>query len=225
MPIPGTTPCGAKKRDGNPCTQPAMPNGRCKMHRGKALSGIAHPNLTTGRYSKNLPTRMMATYQERLADGNSLALNDDLALLDSRLEDVLAKVDTGETGETWAALLDAAREFEKSERAAQSCANEAKKAEYKADREEAMRTILVLCQAGMADYSAWAEVKSLLEQRRKAVETETKRRVLMQHLMTAEQATLMQAAVLDIIKRNVTDRPTLAAIAADFGRLAVSGVC
>ena len=195
------------------------------MHRGKAVSGIAHPNMTTGRYSKNLPTRLMATYNDRLTDANILALNDDLALLDARLEDVLAKVDTGETGETWRALLDAVQEFDKAERAAQFCTSETKKAEYKADREESMRTIIVLCQAGMADYTAWNEVKAILEQRRKAVETETKRRVLMQQLMTAEQATLMQSAVLDIIKRNVTDRSTLAAIAADFGRLAVSGVC
>ena len=195
------------------------------MHGGSSLSGIASPLIKTGRYSKNLPTRLMATYKDRLSDANILALNDDLALLEARLEDVLAKVDTGETGETWAALLAAAREFEEADRVAQFCASETKKLEYKADREEAMRTILVLCQAGMADYAAWNEVKSLLEQRRRAVETETKRRVLMQQLMTAEQATLMQAAVLDIIKRNVTDRSTLAAIAADFGRLAISGAC
>lgn len=195
------------------------------MHGGKSLSGIAHPTLTTGRYSKNLPTRLMATYKERLADTNILALNDDLALLDARLEDVLAKVDTGETGETWAALLSAVHEFEEAERAARSTDNAVKRAEWTHDREEAMRTIIVLCQAGMADYTAWNEVKHILEQRRKSVETETRRRVLMQQLMTAEQATLMQAAVLDIIKRNVSDRPTLAAIAADFGRLAVSGIC
>ena len=217
--------CGAKKRDGTPCPTAAMPNGRCRMHGGKTPLGIGLPQTTTGRYSKNLPTRLMATYKDRLQDANILALNDDLALLDSRLEDVLAKVDTGETGETWAALLDAVHEFEKAERGATLTDNAEKRAEWTHDREEAMRTIIVLCQAGMADYAAWNEIKSLLEQRRKAVETETKRRVLMQQLMTAEQATLMQSAVLDIIKRNVTDRPTLAAIAADFGRLAASGVC
>jgi hypothetical protein len=27
-------PCGARTRDGSPCTAPAMPNGRCRAHGG-----------------------------------------------------------------------------------------------------------------------------------------------------------------------------------------------
>jgi hypothetical protein len=215
--------CGAKRRNGDLCRAPSMPNGKCRIHGGKSLASIAHPNLTSGRYSKNLPTRMIGTYQERLNDPDILALRDDLSLLDARLEDLLAKVDTGECGETWAALLSSVHEFDKAERAVNLTANESKRAEWKADREEAMRTIIVLCQAGMADYAAWNEVKATLEQRRRAVETETKRRVLMQQMMTAEQAGIMQSAILDVIRRNVTDRPTLAAIASDFARLANAG--
>ena len=192
------------------------------MHGGTQPTGIASSNTIHGRYSKNLPTRLMERYSASLADNNQLALSDDLALLDSRLEDVLGKVDTGESGETWKALQDAVTEFDKAERGANNTDNERKQAEYKFDREEAMRTIIVLVQAGMSDYAAWGEVKSLLEQRRKMAETETKRRVSMQQMITANEALLLQSALLDIIRRNVTDRDTLSIISRDIAALNAS---
>lgn len=51
MPLRRTTPCGAKKRDGGACQQPAMRNGRCRLHGGKSLSGIVHPSFRHGQYS------------------------------------------------------------------------------------------------------------------------------------------------------------------------------
>lgn len=36
--LPNTIPCGARSRRNNqrPCRQPAMPNGRCRLHGGKS---------------------------------------------------------------------------------------------------------------------------------------------------------------------------------------------
>ena len=45
--------CRARTRAGTPCQSPAMPNGRCRMHGGKAPGapkGNSHA-LTLGRYS------------------------------------------------------------------------------------------------------------------------------------------------------------------------------
>lgn len=200
-----------------------MQNGRCKMHGGKSLTGIASPVLASGRYSKNLPTRMMGRYAESRQESDQLALREDIALIDARLEDMLAKVDTGESGETWKALQESVHAFDAAERKANYATTPDTRDRWKTEREEAMRTIIVLCQEGMADYAAWNEIKSLLEQRRKVSETEQKRLVAMQQMITAEQAMLMQSQVLDIIRRNVTDRSTLAAIASDFRSLAVAG--
>ena len=52
--------CGAKTRSGQPCRNPKMPNGRCRMHGGcstgpKSLSGrerISRARLKHGRYTK-----------------------------------------------------------------------------------------------------------------------------------------------------------------------------
>ena len=50
--------CGAKTRAGGRCKQPAMKNGRCRLHGGKSLSGIQH-----GRYKHGRNTR--AAIEER----------------------------------------------------------------------------------------------------------------------------------------------------------------
>jgi hypothetical protein len=48
--------CGAKKqRKDETCRAPAMPNGRCRIHGGLSLGGIAHPNFKHGRRSKYFP--------------------------------------------------------------------------------------------------------------------------------------------------------------------------
>lgn len=43
--------CGAKTRSGGPCKTKPMPNGRCRMHGGKSLSGENHPRWKHGRYA------------------------------------------------------------------------------------------------------------------------------------------------------------------------------
>jgi hypothetical protein len=52
--------CGAKNRRGLPCQQPAMKNGRCRLHGGKSTGArtaegrrrIAQANLKHGYYAK-----------------------------------------------------------------------------------------------------------------------------------------------------------------------------
>ena len=52
--------CGAKTRRGSPCQEPAMKNGRCRLHGGKStgartpegLRRIVEANLKHGRYTK-----------------------------------------------------------------------------------------------------------------------------------------------------------------------------
>jgi hypothetical protein len=41
----GSPRCGAKRRDGGSCQQPAMPNGRCRMHGGLSTG----PRTEAGR--------------------------------------------------------------------------------------------------------------------------------------------------------------------------------
>jgi hypothetical protein len=51
MPLPRVSDlCGAhSRRTGDPCRNPAMENGRCRMHGGKSLVGIVAPRFTHGQ--------------------------------------------------------------------------------------------------------------------------------------------------------------------------------
>ena len=44
--------CGAKCRDGSPCRNYAMDNGRCRMHGGKSLKGKNSKTWKSGIYSR-----------------------------------------------------------------------------------------------------------------------------------------------------------------------------
>lgn len=163
---------------------------------------------------------MSVRYSESLSDPDLISTRSDIALMDARLEDLLAKVDTGESGETWQALQEAVHEFDKAERLANACSEGRNQDKWLAEREEAMRTIIVLVQAGMSDYAAWSDIKHTLEQRRKLAETEQKRLVAMQQMISSDQAMTLVAALLASVKSHVTDRAALQAISSDVVRLA-----
>jgi hypothetical protein len=44
--------CGAKRRDGGSCRQPAMRNGRCRMHGGKSTGPRTPEGLERARRSR-----------------------------------------------------------------------------------------------------------------------------------------------------------------------------
>lgn len=208
--IDGTVRCGAKKKDGNPCTRLPIKdgNGRCRYHGGKAPVGIASPNYKTGRYSKALPERLRARYYESSSDGDLLAMRDEIALTDARLADMLDRVETGEPGELWAKLSDSYEGLVL-----------AMDEDDSAGMRLALGAMKSLMARGASDWAAWQEIGRLVEQRRKLSESEQKRLVQMQQMISAEQLLVLLGAVADTIKRHVHDRQALADLSADIRRL------
>lgn len=203
-----TKQCGAKTRSGAPCKSPAMPNGRCRMHGGATPSGPAHGAFKHGRYSKDLPTRLAARYEQAASDPELLALHQDIALVDARLGDLLSRADTGESGERWRQARDLFRDLHR--------AMQQGEAETVSDLMGKLSGVLG---RGASDYAAWSEISALLEQRRRLVESERKRLVEMQVTMDVRQAMVFVGAVLETVRRHVTDRQQLAAIGVDIQRL------
>lgn len=66
-PTPHANLCGAKTRSGKECTQRGMTNGRCKMHGGQSLGGVASPTFKHGRYSKAFK-QLGARFEESIND-------------------------------------------------------------------------------------------------------------------------------------------------------------
>lgn len=198
--------CGAKTRSGKPCGNTAvLANGRCRMHGGKMPVGAALPQFKTGRYSKYLPERLMERYQQAAADPELLALRDEIALIDARLNDLLSRVEAGEAGVLWENTRKAWLSYLRKRDTPQE--------------HEAQSLLDELIERGANEYQAWAEVHVIIEQRRKLSESEQKRLVAMRQMVTSEQAMMLIVALQDAVKRHVTDRAVLAAIAADVAAL------
>lgn len=179
------------------------------MHGGASLAGTEAPAFRHGRYSKHLPTRLLDRYEEARDDAELTELKDDIALIDARLTDLLARVDTGESGAVWAELQ---RQFQRYDSAS---------ADDRADDAtlvltEIRETIL----SGARDEAAWREVMGLLTQRRKTTESERKRLVELSQSVPASQVVVFMTALQDIIRRNVKDPAVRAAIGRDMLALA-----
>lgn len=204
--------CGAKKRDGKPCSQlRIMPNGRCRQHGGATPSGPASPHYKDGRYSRVLPTRMAADYQAAQADPDLLSVRNDIALIDARLADVLARVDTGEAGALWTAARDAYKVFTE---------NAADLVKAKAALSELGDILL----RGQGDWAAWREIGDLLEQRRRAVESESKRERELDQAIPVARVLLLFGALGGIIATHVKDTDARNSIQAEFSRLIDGGI-
>lgn len=202
--------CSAKsKNSGQQCQRSAMHGTTvCYMHGGKSPKGVASPSFTTGRYSKYLPTRLLDRYHEAESDPALLSLRAEIALLDGRLADLLKKVDEGEARKTW----EQARNINK---------------DIQADMlNEDYGRLMMSCKAldeligeGLTDHEAWYEIHSILDQRRKLVESERKRLVEADQSIRADKALTLAMALLQSVKENVTDRQTLNNIQTAFNRL------
>ena len=180
----------------------------CYHHGGKTPRGFALPQTKTGRYSKHLPTRLAAEYERARSDAQLLELRDEIALLSARLADVLARVDTGESAGIWRALQSTWTDLE----AARAAGDAAALAGH-------MRSLRELITAGHTDAASWKEVRELLQELKQLVDSERKRELVAQEVITSEKAALLLGAVLGAIRRHVTDRTILSAIGEELGAL------
>lgn len=181
------------------------------MHGGASPRGLAHPSTTTGRFSKDLPTRLLAQYEAALADPDLIALREELALATAREGDLLTRVDSGEAGAHWRGIRGALADFRKAQRRDDAPAAAG-----------ALREMERLTDLGIADDQAWAELFDVIEARRRLADTERRRLESMQQMITTERAMLLVAALVDAVRRHVDDRQVLDAIGRELERLVVT---
>lgn len=221
--------CGAKTKSGKPCTVAAMPNGKCYRHGGSTPSGIASASFRHGRYSKHLPERMAGEHAASMQDPELLAQRSDIALLVARQCDLLDRVDTGESGEMWSSLLGSIKEVQRVRKEVnQAMLSEDVQGLRRSgkDLSDALDSMESLAQGGVSDYAAWREIRSVSEQLRKARESETKRLVQMQQMVTQDRANTMLGTVLLVLRTWIRDPEMLRGISADLRRvvaIAISG--
>ncbi len=201
--------CGAKTRSGKPCKNPLVRGSRrCRMHRGTQPKGAASPSFKHGRYSKHLPTRLAARYEEALHDPQLLEQKAEIGLLDARLADLLGQVETGAGADLWKEI--------------RSTYGDLRQALVEGDNAGVSMAMVGLDRQLKRighDQAAWREIYGLVEQRRKLVESERKHRLQERLVLTVEEAMWHLSALTDAVRKHVSDRDKLAAIYADYDRL------
>jgi hypothetical protein len=185
-----------------------MENGRCRIHGGKTPKGIASPHFKTGRYSKAMPTALIESYDRARTDKEALNFIDDIALIDAMVLANLPKLETRESGKAWIAIKKSITELRK------SFADE--------DYGRCLVTVdemVDIINEQVLHYATEDELRTSLEQRRKLVESEQKRRVAMEQMVDSQDAMTIVTAMLQSVKENVSDPNQLTAIQSTFTRL------
>lgn len=199
--------CGAKTRDGTPCKTFALHGStRCRMHGGANGIGAGAANFRHGRYSRVLPANLRATYDAAVADPDLLSIREDIALLDSRLSEMVRTSQTGlppDLAKRVKGLLSDLSDAHAGIEGAPPWA-------------ESFTAISGLLARAVIEAAMWADIIAALESRRKLVESERKRLVEMEAIVTSEQAMTFVAAVMASLRTHVKDRDALGAIANDL---------
>jgi hypothetical protein len=190
--------CRAKsKRTKQACGANAV-TGRelCYHHGGRSLAGIAHPNYKDGRASRYmLPLRMRDDYQTALSDPKLLDLKPEIALVHARAQDLMNRVDSGESGNLWRLLRKAYADLVKAKDGEEQLA--------------AVAEIGKLITRGAADYAAWAETMREIDRKQRLVESTRKRAMELHQMVTLDQLKPWLFDTIDFVRRYITDRAQL----------------
>ena len=194
--------CGAKTRRGQECKQPAMENGRCRLHGGLTPRGIAAPGFKHGRYSKYLKdTTLASAYEAALRDPDLLDLSNEVAILQTRLQAIVGQLETQDSAGRWKAARESLKRYKEAA---------ARQDEY------GWRTALAelddAIKEGGKDSLVWDDFLKTLKSYTDVVAKEQKRRLDMNALISVDQAVGFAAELLYAVKENVSDPKSLRAI-------------
>lgn len=174
----------------------------CRHHGGRSLVGTAHPKFKHGRYSKYLPETLLPDFVAARKDKDLLLLIDEIGLVDTRLNDLVRRLDKKESGALWKSLGDAWKAY--------------KTARDDMDAAHWLAEVGRLIQQGVGDWAIWNDIINTIDQRRKLVESERKRLVELQQMLTADQAMLLVSTLVDSVNRHVPDPKARSEIARDI---------
>ena len=172
----------------------------CYHHGGVTPRGVEAGAFRHGRYSRSLPDRLTFTYRQVLADEQRHDLRDELALSRAKADDILRRMERGESDSLWLLLRDKAREMRRAS---------ARGEEGRATRLQ--EEILSLIESG-DEALAWADLESWLGRIQRLSEADVRIAIAKQQWISAEQLMTMMALIVAAIKKHVPDEHTQRAL-------------
>lgn len=220
--------CGSYKvrlnKYGDPvCISPfLMTNGKCRLHGGATPRGIASPHYKGKGQSQDIPTRLIPRYVASLNDPHMTSLAKEVALIDARRGELLALLDSGESGAIWDALGGYANDLEDARLAGQVAARigdsdaQAKAAERLAS---SLNDVISTIRRGATERGRWLELYDNMERRRRMIDTMRRQRKDVMQFVTGAQLIMAFDEVTNLIRENVDDKQALTAIAYGITRI------
>ena len=162
---------------------------------------------TTGRYGESIRrVSLNRRYLEQMSAPDWISLRDETALVTSKINELLAKIDTN--GVDFLALSAIYQEL------LAYIANDDMPAV--AISAEQMGEII---EKGIAEALIWKDLYQAIEQRRKLVETEMKTLNSIGAMLSMEQVMTLVGKLISTITLHIQDKGTLTAIHNDFSRV------
>lgn len=188
--------CGAqlRKKPGVFCKKPPIKGKRrCRLHGGKSLGGIASGQFKHGRYSRYLPKDLRKIYEETKHDPQLLSHEPDLRLMDTRLHGLIQNLDNTASLE---AFSRAQQEWEKLEQA-----------QDRGDLAEMGRLMFKLrdlMRVTTPSGPIWDQIIAVTEQRRRHLESESRRIQQASNSMSGEQILALIEYIVDVLRSSVS---------------------
>lgn len=163
--------------------------------------GADNGNFSTGRHSKYLPADLDRLYLEALHNPQLIEMGDHIALLEARMQQVLALAVEGAPAPKWKDMADTFGEVETALLSGKI-----------ADVVPALERFHKILENGMKWDTTWNQVIGIMEQLRKMTDTEVKRRKELNQFVPVERVVALMAALGTAVKRHVTDPDQIAAV-------------
>jgi hypothetical protein len=237
-PAPLAGKCGAQLRlsvekYGQPryCIKdPLTGKTRCKLHGGKSLSGVAHPNFEHGLYSdvlKRLP--IGGHYNDLRAATHLVQLRDHVALVTARIFELLEQMGAGEGPAVWRRAADAMRACDTAMQGVKAAVAD-RTPNRGALMADALRTLdaqiavaVAVAVRGAQQADTWPLINEQVLLHKKLVDSEVKRQKAAHEALSREQALAVFANIADSIRRNVSNVQERQCIVDDMRRLLSGG--
>ena len=207
---PNLDKCGAKLRKSHPpryCERSPMPNGRCHLHGGKSLKGPASGTYQGKGFSKYFPNKKLGQiFARSFEDPELMRSRKDLAIVETRLVELIQSLNSAQSGTLWKRLRKKYRELRRSR------PNSAKFT-------KAINEIGELIECGSSNDVIWKEIGQQVELRRRLLDSETKRSLATDRVLTSEQVQMLTEAMSRVILTHVKDRQTLQKITEGWAEL------
>lgn len=197
----GSRACEGTMKNGDPCPNPAK-KGRlfCDLCSDRSQISSSRP-YTGARYKQFLPEKLARLYEEALSRPDLLELENQIAVIDARIMETFEEAGSKHLP-SWEDIL----------------------IEVSRLRDPDLGPVAVMnleqwARDGASHDAKWAQVQSMMEQQRKLVETEIRRKKELNLMIPVDRIMLLMASIADVIKRHVKDPATLQQIKREMGQL------